>query len=442
MNQILDTIKHFVLYISKVQLKNATAIKHFLHKTKTQKANATEKNLYTILRFKDKEDFENWTNQRNVTNQEIWQLYASSLVKDMDHPENKGIARNIIENVATNAVKKEPGNINDKAGNEIKQQLNDLENNKTATQAKKKIIKILSEVDEEQALAELQVIKKQAEDFVQGKFYQDNKKEFEKPGTAASLFVKMQGYITSLEKLADNKILTLLSKRIRTLSTKYPNSSDEMNNAMGILANNELREFYDRGIKDGTLSPVISYEECKTKMEDLIYKEKQILKGDLKKVEELIGSITESISIINEKKQSIFHCINHQNDCVKEMEGKRHRYRYFQQKIDIYQKNIDEYQKNIDKCINPMQQVFDSLSQKTRATNDMMEFKSMIDSLQKKHPSEKRARKLSILTYLSNTQDQIRKLLADHHPVTMHSPATNLSQTKHDHLACNLRGTI
>lgn len=434
MSQILGAIKYFVLYISKVQLKNVTAIKHFLHETKTQKANATEKNLYTILKFKDKEDFENWTNQRVLINQEIWQLYASSLVKDMDHSENKGIARNIIENVATNAVKKELGNTNDKARNEIKQQLTDLENNKTAMQAKKKIIKILSEVDEKQALAELQVIKKQAKDFVQGKFYKDNEKEFKKPGTAASLFAKMQDYITSLEESADNQISTLLSERIRTLSTKYPHSSDEMNNAMQILANNELRKFYDIGIQNGTLSPVISYEECKTKMEKKI--ENQELARDLKKIEKLIGSITESISIINEKKQSIFHCINHQNDCVKEMEGRRHRYRYFQQKIDIYQKRIDECQKEIDKCINPMQKVFDSLSHKTRATNDMMEFKSMIDSLQTKHdtlPSEKRARKLSTLTYLSKTQDQIHELLAEH------NPATNLSQTKHDHLVCTFR---
>ncbi|VVC27408.1 Hypothetical protein CINCED_3A005055 [Cinara cedri] len=129
-----------------------------------------------------------------------------------------------------------------------------------------------------------------------------------------------------------------------------------MNNAMKILADNELREFYDRGIQNGTLSPVIPYEECKTKMEDK-KKEMEILKGDLKKVEELMKSITGSISVINEKKQSIFHCINHQNDCVKEMEGRRHRYRYFQQKIDIYQKRIDECQKEIDKCINPMQKV-------------------------------------------------------------------------------------
>lgn len=356
----------------------------------------------------------------------------------MDHPENKGIARNIIENVATNAVRKELSNTSDKAKNkaknEIKQQLTDLENNEKERKAKKKIIKILSEVDEEQALAELQVIKEQAKGFIQG-FFEDHKEELDQPGTTASLFVKMQDYITSLEESAENQILTLLSKRIRTLKTKFHNLSDKkMNDAMVILANNELREFYNRGIQNRTLFPVISYKECKTKMEDLIYKEK--LKGDLKKVEELMESITGSISVINEKKQSIFHCINHQNDCVKEMEGKKHRYRYFQQKIDIYQKNIDEYQKEIDKCINPMQKVFGSLSQKTRATNDMMEFKSMIDSLQTKHdtlPSAKHAHKLSILTYLSKTQDQIHKLLAGH------NPATNLSQTKHDHLVCSIR---
>lgn len=59
MSQILDAIKHFVLHVSKVQLKNATAVKHFLHKTRTQKENATEENLYTILKFKNKENFEN-----------------------------------------------------------------------------------------------------------------------------------------------------------------------------------------------------------------------------------------------------------------------------------------------------------------------------------------------------------------------------------------------
>ncbi|VVC42830.1 Hypothetical protein CINCED_3A021574 [Cinara cedri] len=148
-------------------------------------------------------------------------------MRGLNHLENKGIARNIIQNAATNAAREELTNTSDNTKNKIKQELTDLENNDKVRRAKKKIIKILGEVDEEQVLVEL--------------------------------------------------------KRIRALKTKFHNLSEKnMNNAMKILADNELREFYDTGVQNGTPSPIVTYEEGKTKIKGE-KKDIEILKGGLKK---------------------------------------------------------------------------------------------------------------------------------------------------------------
>lgn len=92
-------------------------------------------------------------------------------------------------------------------------------------------------------------------------------------------------YIETLEKLSEVKkedlTKSFLLNYISSLNKKYPKSQGKREDAIAILSSNELKNFYDKGVKEGILQPLASYKECRnlydkmsqTKNECIIKKE-------------------------------------------------------------------------------------------------------------------------------------------------------------------------
>ncbi|WP_353284135.1 hypothetical protein [Wolbachia endosymbiont (group A) of Lasioglossum fulvicorne] len=57
-----------------------------------------EKNLYTILGFKDIEDFENKTSK--LVNKKVWQSFVDCFAKEIDYAATEEVVKNIVCNIA------------------------------------------------------------------------------------------------------------------------------------------------------------------------------------------------------------------------------------------------------------------------------------------------------------------------------------------------------
>lgn len=124
-----------------------------VNKKEQRKEYALTKNLYTLLGFKDTEDFENQVNKK------LWQSFIDSSVKnlDCDNRDIREVVKNIIRCIAQSDKTRK---------NTIEKQLTNLENNKKVDEAKNKITKILKKIDVKEASNEVLTIKKQAEEFI------------------------------------------------------------------------------------------------------------------------------------------------------------------------------------------------------------------------------------------------------------------------------------
>ncbi|WP_253300080.1 hypothetical protein [Wolbachia endosymbiont of Chironomus riparius] len=368
-----------------------------VNKKEQRKEYALTKNLYTLLGFKDTDDFENQVNKK------LWQSFIDSSVKnlDCDNRDIREVVKNIIRCIAQSDKTRK---------NTIEKQLTNLENNKKVDEAKNKITKILKKIDVKEASNEVLTIKKQAEEFIaQAKkdkqkneekaknlrekiknnsdsinnetktleeIRQEQRKISDKFGlSGAALFEKTFEYIESLEKLEQNSITDFLRDQINASKKQYPNLHCKMEDAIKILSDSELRGFYNQNVEKGTLPLIVSYKECKTQFD----------KVELEKIDKLVELLTKSINYINKNKVSIFHCKETQNEHLKEKETFEHRGRYCQNMIDILQENIQKYQKEIDSHFNPIRETLDTISPKTRDSHEMREFLSKLDNLQTNH---------------------------------------------------------
>ncbi|WP_264339176.1 hypothetical protein [Wolbachia endosymbiont (group A) of Cydia splendana] len=57
-----------------------------------------EKNLYTILGFKDIEDFENKTSK--LVNKKVWQSFVDCFAKEIDYAATEKVVKSIVCNIA------------------------------------------------------------------------------------------------------------------------------------------------------------------------------------------------------------------------------------------------------------------------------------------------------------------------------------------------------
>jgi hypothetical protein len=263
-----------------------------------------EKNLYTILGFKDIKDFENRTSK--FVNKEIWQLFVGCFAKEIDCAATEKVVKNVVCNIA----KSDCGDAFTKTEHLI---LNEKQDNKKREKAIRKTISILRKINPEKAFNELSVIKKQAEDFLQTDFYKAQSKPLQ--GFAPSggqLFAEVLKYIETLEKLSEVKreglVKDFLLNHVSSLNKKYPKSQGKREDAMTILSSNELKNFYNKGVEEGILQPMVSYKECRNLYNQMKNESKSIIKREereenLKKIDKSIVSAINDIK--NIEKQSL-----------------------------------------------------------------------------------------------------------------------------------------
>lgn len=327
-----------------------------------------EKNLYTILGFKDVEDLEHKTSKS--VNKKIWQLFIDCFTKEIDYVAIKQVVKNVVCNIAKSAQ----GNAFTEAESLI---LNEKQDNKKRERAIKKATSILKKINPEKAFNELSVIKKQAEDFLQTDFYKAQSKPL--PGFATSgaqLFAETLKYIETLEKLSEVKkedlTKSFLLNYISSLNKKYPKSQGKREDAIRILSSDELKNFYNKGVEEGILQPLVSYKECRnlydkmsqTKNECIIKKEEH---------EKASKSITSIISDIKKCREAVLNCKNFQSSYIKEKAEHPFRGTSCQKMIDIYQERIAGYQEKIRQNLNQIRAILKDTPQ------DVEEFKEIIN---------------------------------------------------------------
>ncbi|WP_386086734.1 hypothetical protein [Wolbachia endosymbiont (group A) of Norellia spinipes] len=296
-----------------------------------------EKNLYTILGFKSREDFENKTSK--LVNKKVWQSFVDCFAKEIDYAATEKVVKNIVCNIA----KSDQGNAFTKTEHLI---LNEKQDNKKREKAIRKTVGILRKINPEKAFNELSVIKKQAEDFLQTDFYKAQSKPLQ--GFAPSggqLFAEVLKYIETLEKLAEVKkeelVKDFLLNHVSSLNKKYPKSQGKREDAITILSSNELKNFYNKGVEEGILQPMVSYKECRNlydKMNQMKNESKSIIKREgreenLKKIDK---SIVSAINDIKKHREAILNCKDFQSSYIKEKKEHPFRGNACQKIIDIY----------------------------------------------------------------------------------------------------------
>ncbi len=353
-----------------------------------------EKNLYTILGFKDVEDLEHKTSKS--VNKKIWQLFIDCFTKEIDYVATKQVVKNVVCNIAKSAQ----GNAFTEAESLI---LNEKQDNKKRERAIKKATSILKKINPEKAFNELSVIKKQAEDFLQTDFYKAQSKPL--PGFApsgAQLFAETLKYIETLEKLSEVKkedlTKSFLLNYISSLNKKYPKSQGKREDAIRILSSDELKNFYNKGVEEGILQPLVSYKECRnlydkmsqTKDECIIKKEEH---------EKASKSITSIISDIKKCREAVLSCKNFQSSYIKEKAEHPFRGTSCQKMIDIYQERIAGYQEKIRQNLNQIRAILKDTPQ------DVEKFKEIINCV---HEAEQYDEIFdSALICLSNIQNKL-----------------------------------
>ncbi|WP_250294863.1 hypothetical protein [Wolbachia endosymbiont of Oedothorax gibbosus] len=345
-----------------------------------------EKNLYTILGFKDIEDFENRTSK--FVNKEIWQLFVGCFAKEIDCAATEKVVKNIVCNIA----KSDRSDAFTKTEHLI---LNEKQDNKEREKAIRKTINILRKINPEKAFSELSVIKKQAEDFLQTDFYKAQSKPLQ--GFAPSggqLFAEVLKYIETLEKLSEVKkeglVKDFLLNHVSLLNKKYPKSQGKREDAITILSSNELKNFYNKGVEEGILQPMVSYKECKNLYNQMKNESKSIIKREEREenLKKIGKSIINTINDIKKHREAILNCENFQNSCIKEKEEHPFRGKSCQKMIDIYQARIAEHQEKSYKILNSVNKLFKSMSQKMRDLPEVKEFQEIINSVHKKHSTK------------------------------------------------------
>lgn len=370
-----------------------------------------EKNLYTILGFKDIEDFENKTSK--LVNKKVWQSFVDCFAKEIDYAATEEVVKNIVCNIA----KSDQGDAFTKTEYFI---LNEKQDNKEREKAIRKTISILRKINPEKAFSELSVIKKQAEDFLQTDFYKAQSKPLQ--GFAPSggqLFAEVLKYIETLEKLSEVKreglVKDFLLNHVSSLNKKYPKSQGKREDAITILSSNELKNFYNKGVEEGILQPMVSYKECRNLYNQMKNESKSIIKREereenLKKIDK---SIVSAINDIKKHREAILNCKDFQSSYIKEKKEHPFRGNACQKMIDIYQERIAGYQEKICQNLSQIKAILKSAPQEM---DDVEEFEEIIDDIHEAKQCDEIFD--SALICLSNIQNEL--------DIQLENPSTEL----------------
>nr|WP_253309658.1 hypothetical protein [Rickettsia endosymbiont of Ceutorhynchus assimilis] len=167
------------------------------------------------------------------------------------------------------------------------------------------------------------------------------------------------------------------------MNKKYPKSQGKREDAITILSSNELKNFYNKGVEEGILQPMVSYKECRNlydKMNQMKNESKSIIKREgreenLKKIDK---SIVSAINDIKKHREAILNCKDFQSSYIKEKKEHPFRGNACQKIIDIYQERIAGYQEKIRQNLNQIKAILKSAPQEM---DDVEELEEIIDGM-------------------------------------------------------------
>jgi|GEM_PF-1550419 len=386
-----------------------------------------EKNLYTILGFKGREDFGNKISklfnnderQLKKLQDKLWHRFEKKIKGDKG---NNKAAKNINNTI------KESKTTGSKLDSllEFKKQLQSFLKDQNDQGI------VLNAIDPASAARVIEVsgIHPKERDIKKLKKAQpltSNKQDFE----------DALGYIESqekaigitLEELREYKkhsIKIFLLGYTDPLKKKHPKSHGKREDAIAILSSNELKNFYDKSTEEGVLQPLASYKECKNlydKMNRAEKESKSIIERkereeNLKKTDK---SIVKTINNIKKYREAILNCKHFQNSYIKEKEEHPFRSKSCQKMIDIYQERIAGYQEQIRQNLTQIREIFKSMPQETRSLCGVEEFEESMDNMHEAKQVDE-----NFDSALSNIQSKL-----DTQPERTENPSTELEEALH-----------
>ncbi|WP_395462668.1 hypothetical protein [Wolbachia endosymbiont of Cantharis cryptica] len=347
--------------------------------TKQHDEPTVEKNLYTILGFKSREDFENQVNkllnngekQLKTLQDKLWHRFEKKIKGDKGS--NKA-AKNINNTIKESKITES------KLDNllEFKKQLqsflkdqNDhgIVLNAIDSASAARVIEVNGIYPKEREIKKL----KKAQPFT------SNRQDFEDAlGYIESQEKAMGITLEELREYKKHSVKIFLLNYINSLRKKYPKLQGKREDAIAILSSNELRNVYDKGVKEGLLQPMASYEECKSlydKMNQMENESKSIIEGKKRKENprEIGESIVSIINDIKKHREALLNCKNFQSSYVQEKKEHPFRGSACQKMIDIYQERIAGYQEKICQNLTQIRELFKSMPQEICGMEELMD---------------------------------------------------------------------
>ncbi|QGT16112.1 hypothetical protein E0495_02265 [Wolbachia pipientis] len=261
----LSSVQQYLLVLGKVMVVN----------TKSDQQRA-EDDLYTVLRFKEKGDFERRIRELLVNDYKKLKKPLSKLLGKLESKirtdkENNQAARNVYDQ-----IKKSKTN-EDKLSNllNFKKQLKAFLKNQDDCSI------VLNAIDSASVIPVIEV------NGVHPKDSEIKKLKKAQPLTSNRQdFEEALGYIESQEKVMgitleeimeykQHSVKIFLLNRVHSCKNGHSQLHPDVKEAIAILSNDKLRAFYDEEVKKKTLQPILSYKECEQLYDKINYEKNE-----------------------------------------------------------------------------------------------------------------------------------------------------------------------
>ncbi|WP_174517012.1 TomO hydrophobic C-terminal domain-containing protein [Wolbachia endosymbiont of Cardiocondyla obscurior] len=261
----LSSVQQYLLVLGKVMVVN----------TKSDQQRA-EDDLYTVLRFKGKGDFERRIRELLVNDYKKLKKPLSKLLGKLESKirtdkENNQAARNVYDQ-----IKKSKTN-EDKLSNllNFKKQLKAFLKNQDDRGI------VLNAIDSASVspVIEVDVVhpkESEIKKFKKAQPLTSNRQDFEDALRYIESQEKVMGI--TLEKLREYKqhsVKIFLLNRVNSCKNGHSQLHPDVKEAIAILSNDKLRAFYDEEVKKKTLQPILSYKECEQLYDKINYEKNE-----------------------------------------------------------------------------------------------------------------------------------------------------------------------
>ncbi|QDH18420.1 hypothetical protein wCauA_01845 [Wolbachia endosymbiont of Carposina sasakii] len=230
-----------------------------------------EEDLYTILGFKSREDFKSQIHKLPSNNKNRLKKLQVNLWNEFERKikDDKKVDKSAS---GVNDAIKIFSRIEDKLGNllEFKKELQDFLKDQDSQGI------ALNAIEPASTVHVINIKRLNIKNLEKSQPLTSNRQDFEKTLRYIRSQEKVIGItLEELKKYKDHFMKIFLLNYSLPLKKKHPELQSKIEDAITILSSNELRDFYDKAVKEGLLDPIVPYEQCKQLYNKINHKRSQ-----------------------------------------------------------------------------------------------------------------------------------------------------------------------